>query len=138
MEQYNKTLKKLPQTSTYGDHLTTLGKRMFGKKYKGTFPSDKIPSLTPMQSSIINLDDSSQGGSHWVVYARGKQKQHYMYDSFGRQGVKLIPKLKKNKKNITDAELDPEQHYSEVNCGARCLAWLDVYYKQGIKKALTI
>ena len=48
----------------------------------------------------------------------------------------LIPSLRKY--NITDAEGDAEQGVFESNCGARSLAWLDVFYRDGVRVALTI
>jgi hypothetical protein len=139
MESYNKKLKKLPQRATYLTELTIIGKRTFGENYHGTYPSDQIPSLKPRQCCILNLDKSSEPGSHWVALARGNSTECYVYDSFGRRGVDLIPALNWSLSGrVIDSDRDAEQHVSESNCGARCLAWLHVLYTKGVKIALNI
>jgi hypothetical protein len=134
MESYNKKLHSLPQHTTYLNELTKIGKAHFGSKYRGTFPSDRIPQLKSNQCCIINLDTSNEPGSHWIAVARGKGLQCYAYDSFGRKASKLIPALS----GVIDSQQDAEQALIEVNCGARCIAWLYVLYAKGVKVALTI
>ncbi len=136
MERYNTDLHDLPKTTTYLSQLCKIGKNSFGRKFVGVFGADRIPTLGPMQSCILNTDPSSGPGTHWVALARGNGSRHYCYDSFGRKVQTLIPGLKKLQ--IVNAEDDAEQKIYEVNCGARCLAWLDVFYTDGIKKALSI
>ena len=36
------------------------------KNYIGTFSKDNVPLLKNNQSTIINLQDSDQSGTHWV------------------------------------------------------------------------
>ena len=139
MDSYNKRLKKLPQETTYLDQLTEIGKANFGSKYHGTYSSDQIPKLQPHQCCILNLDKSTESGSHWIALARGSGKQCYVYDSFGRRGVTLIPSLKwQMPGRVIDSDNDAEQGVTEVNCGARCIAWLHVFYSEGVEQALTI
>jgi hypothetical protein len=140
METYNKKLKQLPKSTTYSTDLTALGKKLFGKKYKGTFASDQIPILGPMESCILNVDKSHEPGSHWIALVRGKGQQGYVYDSFGRRGASLIPSLSKmpSGARIIDSDLDAEQTISQLDCGARCLAFLYVFYTRGARVALTI
>jgi len=139
MDLYNSKLKKLPQDTTYLDQLTEIGKATFGHKYHGTYSSDQIPKLKPNQCCILNLDKSTESGSHWIALARGSGSQSYVYDSFGRRGVTLIPALAwKTPGRVIDSDRDAEQGVTEENCGARCIAWLHVFYTQGVKRALTI
>lgn len=139
MELYSKKLKSLPQKTTYLNELNRIGKQRFGSKYHGTYASDQIPKLKPMQSCILNLDKGNQPGSHWIAVARGRKNQCYVYDSFGRRGVELIPALRwKLPGRVVDSDRDIEQAINETNCGARCISWINVFYTQGIKKALTI
>jgi len=139
MNIYNRKLKTLTQETTYLEQLTELGKANFGDKYHGTYPSDHIPKLEPHQCCILNLDKSTEPGSHWISLARGGGKQCYMYDSFGRRGVTLIPALKwELPGKVIDSDRDSEQGIMEVNCGARCIAWLYVFYTKGVKRALEI
>ena len=140
MNLYNQALKKLPRGMTYLDQLTTIGQRMFGDRYVGTFPSDKIPRLKHNQSCILNVDRSTEPGSHWVALYRGKGDTCYVYDSFGRSGITLIPALLdwSTPGRVIDADRDAEQEEHETDCGGRCIAFLYVVYVKGIRKALTI
>ena len=118
MDSYNKKLRKLPRGATYLNELTDIGKTAFGHYYHGTYPS---------------------AGSHWIALARGSGTECYVYDSFGRRGVSLIPALKwKTPGRVIDSDRDAEQEIYEANCGARCLAWLHVFYTKGVKVALSI
>ena len=139
MNVYTHKLKGLPQDTTYLDQLTDIGRANFGNRYRGTFPSDQIPKLRPNQCCILNLDKSTEPGSHWIALARGSGTQSYVYDSFGRRGVGLIPALKWSVPGrVIDSERDAEQGVMEANCGARCIAWLHVLYTQGVQRALSI
>ena len=139
MDQYLNYLQQLPQGVTNLSQLTKLAERRFGTRFHGTYASDQIPRLSPMQSCILNLDTSSGPGSHWIALVRGKGTQCYVYDSFGRRGVQLIPALAWHSPGkVIDSDLDPEQGVSESNCGARCIAWLEVFYQHGARIALTI
>ena len=140
MDSYRKNLQKLPKGTTYLTQLNKLGEKYIGAgNFVGTFPSDKIPKLQPGQCCILNVDRSTQPGSHWVAVARGPKSQCYVYDSFGRKGTDLIPNLRwKFPGKIIDSDRDGEQEIQETNCGARCISWLRVLYEKGIKVALSI
>ena len=43
--------------TTYLSELLRIGKKLFGVKFKGVFPSDKIPKLNDLSPyAILNLD----------------------------------------------------------------------------------
>ena len=140
MNKYNRLLDDLPKGVTYLKQLERICKKRFGKKFHGVYPSDQIPRLKPNQCCILNLDRTGEPGSHWIaLYRSARGTQSFVYDSFGRRGVTLIPKLKwTSPGRVIDSDRDPEQLWSENNCGARCIAWLSVVYDQGIHMALTI
>ena len=119
--------------STYLSELTKAGKIIFGDKYIGTFPSDKIPHMNEKESCIVNLDNSKQGGSHWVAVVQDNN-QKLIYDSFGRKTKDILPKINPS----IDTEYDAEQGVLESNCGARSLSALCVYYYWGRKCYLQI
>ena len=111
--------------------------RHIGSKYVGCFPYDHKPKLRKEQCCIINTDDSSQGGTHWVACVRSG-KDVIMYDSYGRTKESILPKLG-GKYLMTDD--DAEQTDNAVDgetCGQRCIAFLKYYYKHGRDKALEI
>ena len=120
--------------TTYLDELEGAGKKMLGVKFKGVYPSDKIPKLNDLSPyCILNLDSSKESGSHWIALAKNDKLNHTMvYDSFGRHNNKIIPNLRySGNGRVIDTERDAEQKILETNCGARCLAWLCIYDKWG-------
>jgi hypothetical protein len=144
-KQYSIILKKIiePQTGkkeTYGDDLNRLAIKLFGVKMRGVFPSDKIPKLTDLTPyAILNLDKSTESGSHWIAVAKIPEKDTIIcYDSFGRCFSKIIPSLKNNGMKIMNTDQDAEQKIKETNCGARCLAFLVCFEQYGWKQAIKI
>ena len=66
---------------------------------------------------FVNIDDGSQGGSHWTCYIKKDNKLYY-FDSFGGQPDKFLlnhlpkPKINHNFKI---------QHIYSQLCGSYCL-----------------
>ena len=53
--------------------------------FVGTFPKDQIPLVTFRPCSyVINLDDSSNDGSHWIALFVNEENEAIYFDSFGR------------------------------------------------------
>lgn len=136
---YNQKLKEVEKyhtgdKTTYLGELNGVGHKLLGVKFKGVYPSDRIPKLNDLSPyCILNLDTSKEPGSHWVAIAKNDKKDHtIIYDSFGRHNYKIIPQLRfSGNGKIIDADRDVEQRISETNCGARCIAWLCIYDKWG-------
>jgi len=119
--------------------LDELGKKLFGKKYLGTFAQDELPTRSGYL--IINVDTSKKintDRAHWVAIKQ-TPKTLYVYDSFGRLTENILKLIsKKTKKKIVDSKHDPEQFgYTEI-CGQLAMAFLCVAHDLGIKRALTI
>lgn len=130
-----KTMEKLVgNKTTYDIDLKKTGKKLFGKRFVGVFPSDKIPKLKKNHMIIANLDTSIEPGSHWVGIVKDKKNITWVYDSYGRNIHKILPKLSGMVK-LKSTERDIEQKVEEDNCGARSLAFLYVFDKHGIKYA---
>jgi len=122
LEEIERFLGKDSETSNI--ELDSVGRKLFGKKYVGTFSSDKIPKLKKGQMCISNLDDSTQPGSHWVSLYCNDKGRCYFYDSFGRK-VKSFKNLQKRNRQLIEAkDYDAEQTFEESNCGQRCLSIL--------------
>jgi hypothetical protein len=140
---YNKMLKDVEKVTgdrtTYLQQLNKVGKEMLGVKYKGTFPSDKIPRLNDLSPyCILNLDKSTEPGSHWVALAK-HGNDSILYDSFGRDNKKIIPNLRySGNGQIFNTDRDVEQKISQSNCGARSICWLKFLDEYGIKNAMLI
>ena len=58
----------------------------------GTYSKDNVPVLKNNQSTIMNLQDSNQDGSHWTCYRKRNDKIFY----FESYGVAYIPDIIKN------------------------------------------
>ena len=146
VEAYNKYLNKevyplIGDKTTYLTQVHGAGKKLLGVKFKGVFPSDKIPKLNDLSPyCVLNLDKSSEPGSHWIALAKTKGNNEMMvYDSFGRHYKKIIPLLDQSGNGrILNSDLDSEQPLKATDCGARCIAWLMVYDKLGPTYAKTI
>tara|TARA_R110000868_G_scaffold216919_2_gene467061 strand:- start:1877 stop:2347 length:471 start_codon:yes stop_codon:yes gene_type:complete len=143
---YNHVLTKqiYPLTgdkSTFMNDLDRVGRKLLGIKFKGVFPSDKIPKLNDLKPyCILNLDKSTESGSHWIALAKihGKNSS-LVYDTFGRANKKIIPDLQySGNGRIHDTDRDVEQKITQEDCGARSLAFLVVLDKYGVDVAKLI
>ena len=118
--------------------LDELGKKLFGKKYLGTFAQDELPSRSGYL--IINGDTSKKintNRAHWIAIIQTPTTL-YAYDSYGRLTENILKLIKKTKKKIVYSKHDAEQFgYTEI-CGHLSLSWLCVAHDLGIRKALTI
>lgn len=118
--------------TTWLSDLERLGRRLFGTKFSGVYPSDRIPKLsreTPY--AIVNTDKSTESGSHWVALCKDGSDIVF-YDSFGRPANRLVPSVKHSGNGrVVNTDMDAEQKVMEANCGARCLAWIWVYDEYG-------
>ena len=135
-----KIYKLIGNKTTYENQLNGAGKKLLGVKFKGVFPSDKIPKLNDLSPyCILNLDKSNEKGSHWVALVKTDKNEAIVYDSFGRNYKKIIPNLDiSGNGRIINTDNDPEQHILETDCGSRCLSFIMVYDKYGKKAALKI
>ena len=135
---YNKVLKEIVEpltgdNTTYLSELHGIGRKLLRVKFKGVFPADLIPRLNDLSPyAILNLDNSKQPGSHWVAIAK-HDNDTYLYDSFGRKDTQIIKNLEfsGNGRIINSDTSDREQEITEMNCGARSLAWLCIFDRWG-------
>lgn len=85
---------------------------------------NKLPSTGPhyQESAIVNLDNDSGPGTHWVAYRKQGQKVVY-FDSFGdlRPPIELMIYL-----NVDKVNYNPEKYqtFNSFNCGHLCLKFL--------------
>ena len=147
----------LGKKTSWGHDILKIGMKLFGKNFAGVFPSDKIPDLgknrdgstvtnTNIQKgallySIVNLDGSSEPGSHWISLAYDIESgKIYVYDSFGRPTAEIIPTViaKFGRGDLVTVDDDAEQAIEEEDCGARSLAFLFVMDRLGAPYAVHI
>ena len=143
-KKYNEILHKVIEPLvgkriTFMHTLIGVGKNIFGPKFRGVFPSDKIPQLNDLSKyAILNLDKSTESGSHWIAVAKIGD-EILVYDSFGRDSKRIIPSIfKSGNGTVVDSDRDSEQKLLQTNCGARSLAYLLFLDKYGKKAALLI
>ena len=58
-------------------------------RYRGSFPSDYVPTLDNDTFAIINTQPSNMQGEHWIVIANFLQKL-YFADSLGRKKYSFL------------------------------------------------
>ena len=125
--------KLVGNDTTYDYQLNKAGKKLWKSKFKGVFSSDTFPKhISKGSCYIVNLDKSTEEGSHWIAVCKEKNSDVlWVYDSFARDIHRIAPSLYKSDAHIKTTEKDVEQKISQNNCGARSLAFIDVFYKMG-------
>lgn len=111
--------------TTYSGELDKKGKRIFGKRFKGVFPADRLPTLKNREMYIANLDNHNEKGSHWVAVYHSNGK-NYVYDSFGRKSKKIFKSIY-GKGRVKDTQYDAEQKVHENSCGLRSMVALYMF-----------
>ena len=95
-------------------------------RLNGDFSQDNLPKIKD-RAYIINLDEYSDLGTHWVaLYVQNNNVTYF--DSFVVEHIpKEIKKIIKNK-NIT-ANIFRIQAYNSVMCGYFCVGLIDFMFK---------
>ena len=96
-------------------------------KFNGVYSRDNLPKKIRDGAYVINLDEYSDIGTHWVaLYVNNKEITYF--DSFG---VEHIPKEIKefiSNKNIK-TNIFRIQAYDSVMCGYFCIGFIDFMFK---------
>jgi hypothetical protein len=97
------------------------------KKFRGVFMRDTLPSKSHnRECGIVNLNTSTEAGSHWVCYYKNRKERIY-FDSFGQVTPIEIQKYLKTKeeyeteKPVIQRNTDIVQHINTHVCGHLCL-----------------
>ena len=92
------------------------------KNYIGTFSKDNVPILKNNQSTIVNLADSNDTGTHWIGMKYIDKKLFY-FDSYG---IPYIPDV--IKKQYSDDKIITNiyriQGDLSVECGKYCIMFI--------------
>jgi hypothetical protein len=122
--------------------LNTVCKKLFNSKFLGVFmQNSNIPSKDGYM--IINNDFIGGPGEHWLSCIKSG-KNLYIYDSFGRLGKNILPKLvaRMQQKGYTihNADTSDQDQYgsTSVDCGHRSTSALMIAHKYGIKAFMTL
>ena len=86
--------------------------------FRGVFLRDTLPSQPrKIECGILNLDDTSGSGSHWVAWSKNKNKKYY-FDSFGLQPPVELCSYLKSPIFYNTEQIQPRD---QVICGHLCL-----------------
>lgn len=88
--------------------------------FRGVFLRDDLPrKANKRECGILNLDDSSGSGTHWVAWYRNGVNKYY-FDSYGIQPPNELVEYLKNDFPIL-YNTEQIQPRGEVFCGHLCL-----------------
>ena len=96
-------------------------------RFIGVYSGDNLPNEIKDGAYVINLDEYSDIGTHWVSLYMNNNGVTY-FDSFG---VEHIPKeIKKfiGSKNVI-ANIFGIQAYDSIMCGYFCIGFIDFMFK---------
>ena len=132
-QSFTKMKRIVGNTTTYLSDLANAGNKLFKSNFIGVYNSDEIPRSIPKGSCfIVNVDGKNEPGSHWLGVCKERNNNTiWVYDSFGRNIHRLLPKIYGSGRIIKTTERDAEQNEMENNCGARSLAFIDVFMRFG-------
>ena len=111
-------------------------KKIKGNPFLGVYMQNQMPPLRN-GTFVMNNDVTTGPGIHWVSGVI-EGKSIYIFDSFGRRSVNLLPifsqkvKAKGFKIKNTDLSDNDQKGYTSVSCGHRCISSLQIYKNHGI------
>jgi hypothetical protein len=145
-KEYIKTLRELETVSPINFYdnkqLSDMAKKSRLKNKWNTCDSWNLfrPNNNKIYS-ILNTDDSSKSGTHWVALVQNGNTL-YVYDSFGRTKEYLMKQfndwMNRNNYKVIFVNKKGEQNGKQLNCGLRCLLWLIFVDKYGLTKCKNI
>ena len=95
-------------------------------RFNGVYSRDNLPDKIKDGAYVINLDEYSDTGTHWVALYVDNKTATYL-DSFG---IDQIPKeIKKfiNNKNVI-ANIYRVQNYDSIMCGYFCIGFINYMF----------
>ena len=96
-------------------------------RFNGVYSRDNLPNKIKDGTYVINLDEYSDIGTHWVALWVNNNNVTY-FDSFGVEHIpKEITKFIKNKNIKTN--IFRIQAYDSIMCGYFCIAFIDFMLK---------
>ena len=90
------------------------------KNYIGTFSKDNVPILKNNESSIVNLADSSNKGTHCIAMKFINNKLFY-FDSYG---IPFIPDIIKKQYDKIITNIYRIQSIDSIECRKLCILFI--------------
>lgn len=102
--------------------LASAANRLHIPDFRGVFLRDALPRKSnKKECGILNLDDSSGSGTHWVAWYKSADFKYY-FDSYGIQPpTEIAVYLKSGVKSPLLCNTEQIQPRGEVFCGHLCL-----------------
>jgi hypothetical protein len=108
----------LPNVPLSNIQLIDAAKTMKIHNFRGVYLRDEL-SMTPKDNecAILNLDDSSGSGTHWVAWIK-KRTEKYYFDGYGLPPPDELLKYLHSPVYYNSERIQPD---NEVFCGHLCL-----------------
>ena len=126
----------MPSGATTNVQLDVLARRMRVPYFRGVFMRDDLPmsGVHRNESGIVNLDDATGPGTHWVAYAKRNNRVIY-FDSFGNLRPPKEPvRYFENGATTIEYNRTSYQTYNQSFCGQMCLQFLQTVDAREFKK----
>ena len=100
-------------------------------RFNGVYSRDSLPNKIKDGAYVINLDEYSDIGTHWIaLYVKNNDITYF--DSFGvehipKEIIKFIGRTSVNKNTITNIFRIPE--YDSIMCRCFCIGFIDFMFK---------
>lgn len=108
----------LPNVPLSNIKLLDSAKKLKIRNFRGVFLRDKLPKASKnYECGILNLDDSSGSGTHWVAWYKFSDNKFY-FDSYGLPPPTELVEYLKSPVHYNSERVQPD---NEVFCGHLCL-----------------
>ena len=97
------------------------------RRFTGVYSRDNLPDKIKDGAYVINLDEYSDIGTHWIAL-RVNTKTVTYFDNFGVQHIPKEIKKFVNNKNII-SNIFRIQAYDSVMCGYFCIGFINFMFK---------
>ena len=96
-------------------------------RFIGVYSRDNLPDKIKDGAYVINLDEYSDIGTHWIVLYVNNKTVTYL-DSFGIEHIpKEVKKFIDNRNIISN--IYKIQNYDSIMCGYFCIDFIDYMFK---------
>ena len=96
-------------------------------RFIGVYSRDNLPDKVKDEAYIINLDEYSDIGTHWIALYVNNTTVTY-FDSFGIEQIpKEVKKFIGNRNIISN--IYRIQNYNSIMCGYFCIGFIDYMFK---------
>ena len=126
----------MPSGATTNVQLNELARRMRVLYFRGVFMRNTLPTsgVRRNESGIVNLNDATGPGTHWVAYAKRNNRVMY-FDSFGNlRPPKELVRYFENDAMAIEYNRTSYQTYDQSFCGQMCLRFLQTVDAREFKK----